>query len=346
VESGKQIYESLLQRAKETGVAGELKASNIRVVDQAEQPRGAVSPRTRVNVMLGMVAGALLAFTLAFFFEYLDSRLKSPDEIKAHLGMATLGILPALAPNACKGSDPLLSTGVPPNFAEAFRTLRTNVLFSSADEGARVLVVTSTGPGEGKTMVASNLSIGLAQAGQRVLLIDADMRRPRLHDVFTQPQEPGLSNLLVGTASAGEGICKTDTSGLWVLPSGRIPPNPAELLGSQRFRDFLRTLKEHFDCIVVDSPPAMAVADAAIVAHLATGVVFVVGADMTARQGAKAAIEQLDHARARFVGAVLNRVELDKNPYYYAKYYRREYSSYYVAAPAAASQALETKASL
>jgi capsular exopolysaccharide synthesis family protein len=164
--------------------------------------------------------------------------------------------------------------------------------------------------------------------------------------VFTQPQEPGLSNLLVGTASAGEGICKTDTSGLWVLPSGRIPPNPAELLGSQRFRDFLRTLKEHFDCIVVDSPPAMAVADAAIVAHLATGVVFVVGADMTARQGAKAAIEQLDHARARFVGAVLNRVELDKNPYYYAKYYRREYSSYYVAAPAAASQALETKASL
>jgi capsular exopolysaccharide synthesis family protein len=335
VQSSKQMYESLLQRAKETTVSGELKTSNIRIVDVAEQPRGPVSPRKALNLLLAVVGGTFVAFGLAFFFEYIDSRIKSPDELKAHLGLPALGIVPALGEKSSIGKDPLISSGVPPNFAEAFRTLRTNVLFSSAEEGARVLVVTSTGPGEGKTMVASNMAIAFAQAGQRVLLIDADMRRPRLHDVFRRLPEPGLSNLLVGTAKASEALQKSDTPGLWVMTSGRIPPNPAELLGSQRFKDFLKSLKDHFDCVIVDSPPVMAVSDATIAAHIATGVVFVVGADMTSRHSAKAAIEQLSNAHVHFVGAVLNRVELDRNPYYYAKYYRREYSSYYTNASAA-----------
>ena len=185
VQSSKQLYESLMQRAKETGVSGELKSSNIRVVDQAERPRGAIAPRKALNMVLGLLAAASCwRFGLAFFFEYLDSRIKTPDELKAHLGLPSLGMVPALAPKSWSGKEPLIHTGVPPGFAEAFRTIRTNVLFSSADEGSRTLVVTSTGPGEGKTTVASNLAIGFAQAGQRVLLIDADMRRPRVHEVF------------------------------------------------------------------------------------------------------------------------------------------------------------------
>jgi capsular exopolysaccharide synthesis family protein len=329
VESSKQIYESLLQRTKETGVATELKSSNIRVIDKAERPRAPVTPRTGTNMLLALLSGSVLAFGLAFFFEYLDSRIKTPDELKAHLGLPSLGMVPALDAKTWKDKEPLLHAGVPPGFAEAFRTVRTNVLFSSAQEGSRVLVVTSTGPGEGKTTVATNLAISFAQAGQRVLLIDADMRRPRVHSVFGCKQEPGLSNLMVGNARASETVHKTPVPGLWVLGAGRIPPNPAELIGSQRFRDFLASLKEHFDLVLVDSPPVMAVTDAAIVAHAANGVVFVVGAEMTCRNAARAAVEHLEQGRAHFVGAVLNRVELERNAYYYSHYYRREYGVYY-----------------
>ena len=329
VESNKQLYESLLQRAKETGVSSELKTSNIRVVDKAERPRGPVSPRKQLNLLLGLLGGGMLAFGLAFFFEYIDSRIKTPDELKVHLGLPSLGMVPALDPKTWKGKEPLINNGVPPNFAEAFRSVRTNVLFSSAEEGSRSLVITSTGPGEGKTTVAANLAVGFAQAGQRVLIIDADMRRPRVHEVFGQNQEPGLSNLMVGNAKASETVRKSGIPGLWILAAGRIPPNPAELLGSQRFKDFLNSLKDHFDWVIVDSPPVMAVTDAAIAANAASGVVFVVGAEMTSRHAARQAVDQLEQGRARFVGAVLNRVEIEKNAYYYSQYYRKEYGAYY-----------------
>jgi capsular exopolysaccharide synthesis family protein len=332
VQSSKQIYDSLMQRAKETGVSGELKTSNIRVVDRAEQPRLPVTPQKTLNLLVAIFGGGILACLLAFFFESMDSRVKSPDEIKGHLALPCLGLVPALDPKVFKDAEPLISNGVPPNFGEAFRGLRTNVLFSSAQEGSRSLVVTSTGPGEGKTLVASNLAIGFAQAGQRVLLIDADMRRPRVHECFKAQQEPGLSNLLVGTAKASETVRKTEVPGLWMMPSGHIPPNPAELLGSQRFKDFLHSLGAHFDWVIVDTPPVMAVTDATIVAHQATGVVFVVGAEMTSRHNARHAVEQLHKGHARFVGAVLNRVEVERNAYYYSQYYRREYAAYYQAA--------------
>jgi polysaccharide biosynthesis transport protein len=328
VESSKQIYNSLMQRAKETGVAGELKTSNIRVVDLAERPRGPVSPQKRTNEMLALVGGMLMSLGLVFFFEYLDSRIKTPDEIRTHLGLAHLGLLPAL--DLKKGSDyPLLSAGVPANFSEAFRAVRTNVLFSTAEEGARSVVITSTGPGEGKSLVASNLAVSLAQAGQRVLLIDADMRKPKAHEIFRFNQEPGLSNVMVGSAKASEAVRKTAVQGLWALMAGRIPPNPAELLGAQRFRDFMTSLEAHFDWIVIDTPPIMAVTDASLVAHNATGVVFVIGAEMTSRHAAKRALEQLGQANARLIGSVLNRVNLHRHGYYYSQYYRREYTQYY-----------------
>ena len=329
VQSNKQLYESLLQRAKETGVSTELKTSNIRVVDEAERPRTPVSPRKALNLSLALMAGSFLAFGLTFFFEYLDSRIKTPDEITSYLGVASLGMVPALRADASTGADPLISRGVPPNFAEAMRSIRTNILFSSTEEGSRSLVVTSTGPSEGKTLVAANLAISLAQAGQRVLLVDADMRRPRVHTMFNQRQEPGLSNLMVGQAAPSAAMRKSSVPGLWLLTAGRIPPNPAELLGSKRFKDFIHTLREHFDTVIIDSPPIMAVTDAAIAASSTNGIVFVIGAEMTSRQAARAAIDQLEKSRPGFIGAVLNRVDLDRNGYYYSNYYRREYGQYY-----------------
>jgi capsular exopolysaccharide synthesis family protein len=329
VQSTKQMYDSLMQRAKETGVSTELKTSNIRVVDAAERPGRPTSPQRALNLLLGVLGGAMLGVGLGFFFEYLDSHVKTPDELRAHLGLVSLGMLPALQTKELGGMYPLLGGRVTGAFTEAFRAVRTNIIFSSAEEGSRTLVVTSTGPGEGKTTFASNLAVSLAQTGQRVLLIDADMRKPKLQEAFGVPQEPGLSNVLVGSAKANEAVRKSKTPGLWLLPAGRIPPNPAELLGSQRCKELMNTLKEHFEWIIVDSPPVMAVIDAAVIAHRATGVVFVVGADMTSRHAAKAAIGQLQNAQAKFVGAVLNRVELEKHHYYYSQYYKKEYAHYY-----------------
>jgi capsular exopolysaccharide synthesis family protein len=331
VKSNRQIYDTLMQRAKETGVAGELRASNIRVVDPAETPRKPVKPQTLLNLFLAVLGGGIFAIGLSFFFEYMDSRIKSPDELRTHLGLPSIGLIPVLG-KSWHGGDPLISNGVPPNFAEAFRTVRTNVLFSAAAEGSRSLVVTSTAPGEGKTTVASNLAIGFAMAGQRVLLIDADMRRPRAHQIFGTPQEPGLSHIIVGNGKLSECVKKTDVPNLWVLASGHIPPNPAELLASRRFKDLLRSVGEHFDAVVVDTPPVMAVTDAVMVANVASGVVFVVGAEMTSRHAAQAAVQQLTRGHAKFVGAVLNRVEVERHSYYYAHYYRRDYAAYYQSA--------------
>ena len=331
VESSRQIYDSLMQRAKETGVSAELKSSNIRIVDAAERPRVPASPRRNFNMLIALFGGSMLGIGLAFFFEYLDNRIKTPDEVKTHLGLPALGMVPAIGEKALNGAYPLLGAGTPPNFNEAFRTVRTNVLFSSAEEGSKTLLITSTGPGEGKTTFSCNLAVSLAQTGQRVLLIDADMRKPKVNEAFGVSQEPGLSNLLVGGVKASESVRKTKIPGLWLLPAGKLPPNPAELLGSQRFKEFLLSLKEHFDTIVIDSPPVMAVADAAVIAHRTTGVVFVVGAEMTSRYAAKAALDQLENARARFVGAVLNRVDIEKHSFYYSQYYKKEYARYYQA---------------
>lgn len=327
-ESNRQVYEALLQRTKETGISGELKSSNIRVVDSAEVPTRPVLPQRQRDLSVATINGLVLALGLVFLFEYLDNRIKSPQELRAHLGLPFLGMIPAI-----DSSGPtLLHNGVPPQFAEAIRGVRTNVLFSSADEGVRMIVVTSAGPGEGKSMFSSNLSVSLAQAGQRVLHIDADMRRPRVHEIFELSQEPGLSNLLVGDCKPSEAVKITTVQNLCVLPAGMIPPNPAELLGSKRCTEYFATLSEHFDWVIIDSPPVLAVSDASILANSATGVLFVVGADQTSRRTAKAAVDQLHSVQAHVIGAVLNRVDLDRNAYYYSTYYRKEYSRYYAQA--------------
>jgi polysaccharide biosynthesis transport protein len=325
--SNRQIFDSLMQRTKETGISGELKSSNIRVVDPAEVPRRPSSPDKPRNLGFALFGGLAFALGLSFFFEYMDSCLKTPDDLKSMLGLPYLGMVPALSGKLAH--DPLINSGVPANFGEAFRAIRTNVLFSSGEGGGRSMVVTSTAPGEGKTVVSSNLAIALAEAGQRVLLIDADMRKPRIHSVLGVRQEPGLSNVLVGAAKPSEAVRKTNVVNLWVLPAGKQPPNPAELLGAKRFKDFVTTATEHFDWVILDTPPVMAVTDSCVVAHLTNGVLFVVAAEMTNRDTAARALEQLVRAKGRPMGGVLNRVDLQNNAYYYSQYYRQEYGDYY-----------------
>jgi len=322
----RQIFEGLMQRAKETGISGDLKTSNIRIVDAAESPRGPVSPNIPNNLLAALLGGGLLAVGLAFLLEYLDNRLKNPEEVQRHLGLPFLGMIPALFGQPV--TEMLISNGVPPTFSESFRSLRTNVLFSAMPDGPRSLAVTSTGPGEGKTLVATNLAIGLAHAGYRVLLMDADMRRPRVHAAFNRARQPGLSNILVSDATYSESVQQTTVKGLSIIAAGTLPPSPADLLGANRFSDLLADLSARYDWVIVDTPPVMAVTDPSVVAHLAGGVLFVVGAEMTNRNVARHAIDQLQHGRAKFVGAVLNRVDLKHHSYYYSAYYSRSYGDY------------------
>ena len=329
-ESNRQIYDALMQRSKETGITGELKTSNIRIVDEAEVPRGPVRPNTSRDLMLGLLGGLVAGIGLAFFVDYLDNRIKNPDEIKHFLGLSFLGLVPGLADKEVgKGQSPILTEVLPQNFAEAFRVIRTNVLFSTAEEGARSVLVTSTQPREGKTVVAANLAIALAQSGQRILLLDADMRKPRQHNLMKLSQSPGLSSLLVGKAKANDTVQKSAVGNLWVLPAGPAPPNPAELLGSIRFKELMKSLGQHFEWIVVDSPPVMAVTDASVIAHHTTGVVFVIGSEQVNRYATRTAVEQLRGSKATILGAVLNRVNIRRNPYYYARYYKHDYAEYY-----------------
>lgn len=327
-ESNKQIYESLMQRTKETDIASDRKSTNIRVVDQAETPKAPISPNLRRSFMLSLIAGLTLSLGLVFFVDYLDSRLKTPQDLKAYLGVPFLGLIPAV-PRGKDVGNPLLTDIGPGGFAEAFKTVRTNVLFSSADDGLRSLVVTSAGPGEGKSICSANIAIALAQTGLRVLLVDADMRRPRVHEIFGVPDEPGLSNLLTGNAKASEVIQKSSLEKLWVMSAGHIPVNPAELLSSLRFVDFLAALEDHFDWVVLDTPPVLVVSDSMVVANKATGVVFVVGADQTSRNAARNAVDQLQATNANVLGSVLNRADVQRHSHYYSSYYRKEYARYY-----------------
>ena len=322
------MFAGLLQRSRETGIAGELRTSNIRVVDPAEVPRAPSSPNLRRNFRFALLGGLLFAVGLAFCFEYLDNRIKEPDELKKVLGLSFLGMVPAFKPKDVTG-PPLMGNGMPAAFCEAFRGIRSNLMFASADGGPKTIVVTSTGPGEGKTVVSTNIAAALAQSNARVLLIDADMRRPKAHEIFGVSREPGLSNVLVGNAKASEAVRRTLKPNLWLLPCGKLPPNPAELLGSAKFQEFLLSLNEHFDWVIIDSPPVMAVTDAGVLAHSVMGVVFVVGSEMTNKWTARNALELLDAARPNYLGAILNKVDVHKNPYFYSKHYRKEYQKYY-----------------
>jgi capsular exopolysaccharide synthesis family protein len=332
-DSNKKLYENLLERTKESGAAGEFKGSNVTIVDKAEVPRTPVLPQVKRDLLVAAFGGCLLAFALAFGFEYIDSRIKTPDEVKAYLGMPCLGMVPVVPIKNQLGETPLLNGEATAAFSEAIRAVRTAVLFASADEGARSIVVTSTGPHEGKTLVASSLAIALAQTGQRTIVLDADMRRPRMHQALGRSQEPGLSNLLVGESTLTDAVRPTTIQNLWILPAGHIPPNPAELLGSKKYDELLAELKRRFDTVIVDAPPVMPVTDAALLAHTAGGVLFVIGAEMTPRQSAAAAIEQLTNANAKFLGAVLNRVHIERHAYYYSAYYHKAYGKYYQQAP-------------
>jgi succinoglycan biosynthesis transport protein ExoP len=296
------------------------------VQDRAEVPGAPFSPNTRREWFTAMMAGMLVAFGLAFGIEYLDDTVKTPEDVSKRLGLPLLGLVPAIRGDRV----PLLSEPVPHDFGEAFRSLRTSLVFTAGAGEARVIAVTSSQPLEGKTTTACNLATALALGGSRVLLIDADMRRPGLHRFMGVENGVGLSQLLVGLARVREAVQRTTDPNLVVITAGRTPPNPSELLASDRMKSFIANLGHGpFDWIVLDTPPVLAVTDAVVLASVVSAVVFVVGSEMTRRVHAERALGTLRAGKPRSIGVVLNRVDFDRNKYYYARYYGYNYKSYY-----------------
>ena len=326
-DSSRQIYDKLLQQMNEFAVTREDRFSKITRVDSAEVPRAPLGTAAMNDIRYGLAGGVLLGILVAFGLERADNRVKTPKQLK-DLGLAILGLVPrVVAANAAAG--PLLSRKTPPAFNEAFRGIRTNVRLSIAVEGMRSVVVTSPRAGDGKTSVVGNLGVALALADQRVLLIDADMRRPRLHKVFDLPQQPGLSDLLVGQATAAEAVRRLDIPNLHVLTCGTTPPNPSELLESRRFAEFLDRLQKHFDWVILDAPPILPVTDASVLSGKVNGVIFVVSAEQTPLPALRGALEQLGKTQAHVLGAVLNGVDMERRGYYYTEYYNRDTAKYY-----------------
>ena len=331
-ESNRQVYESLLQREKELRVVSNSRANNVRLLDRAEVPGAPFTPNTRRAWLMAVLFGLGFGIAAAFAIDYLDDTVKTPEDVTWRLHLNFLGLVPKVHGER----HPLLSGPVPHDFGEAFRALRTALVASSGTDATRLIAITSTQPLEGKTTTAVNIALALAIGGARVLLIDADMRRPSLHKAMRMPNDRGLAELLGGKSRMREVVQRCGDPNLLVITAGRTPSNPSELLASDRMRAFLHQLTTGpFDWVIIDTPPVLAVTDAVVLAPLVHSVSFVVGADMTRWRLAERAIETLQAGHPRSIAAILNRVDFDRNRYYYSRYYGHQYKSYYAEAPAA-----------
>ncbi|HZI80125.1 MAG TPA: polysaccharide biosynthesis tyrosine autokinase [Vicinamibacterales bacterium] len=328
-QSNRQVYETLLQRQKELQVLASSRGNNVRLVDDAEIPRAPFVPDMKRSLMMATLAGLALALGLVGGLTYLDDTVKTPEDVAQKLQVPFLGMVPKVP-----GGGALLSGDHPHTFGEAFRSLRTALAFSNGPASGRVIVVTSSQPLEGKTTTASNLAIALALGGEKVLLVDADLRRPNLHKTLGIENTVGLSHLLTDQASPRDVIRETSTSNLWVITAGQVPPNPSELLASDRMSALLNPVHGWFDWVIVDTPPVLAVTDAVILAPLAAGVAFVIRSEMTPRRHVRRALETLMTGQPKLHGVVLNGVDLERNKYYYSRYYGYEHTDYYKASAA------------
>jgi succinoglycan biosynthesis transport protein ExoP len=334
-EQSSKMYGLIAARQKEIDITGPMKTNNVRVLERAIVPSVPVRPKPIQNLLIGLLMGLATGVGLAFAIEALDNTLKTQADVEQFLGVPVLGLVPmiGLAPGAepVQANDNLrerdLGVFLDPKSvaAECCRSIRTNILFMSPDRPLKTMVVTSPSPQEGKTTTAINLGVTMAEAGGRVLIIDTDMRRPRLHRSFGVPNQTGISTVIVGKATLEEAIKRTDVPNLDVLTCGPVPPNPSELLHTSRFAVVLADCAKLYDRIILDSPPTSAVTDPAVLGNLADGVVLVVKAGETTREAAMHARKQLATAKARLFGVVVNAIDFSNPAYGYEYYYRNYY---------------------
>lgn len=319
VDTNRQLYEGLLQRYKEIGVAGGVGSNNISIVDRGIVPTGRFKPNLPLNLAIGLMLGLMLGVLVAFVLEFLDDTIKAPEDIEQHLRMAVLGVIPHLKKQSVADAleDPRSA------FSESYRSVRTALQFSTDGGVPRTLLVTSAGAAEGKSTTALTLARNFAQLGKSVLLVEADLRNPSLHRALGMRAEQGLSSLLAGAASIQKVVNKTDDERLDVILAGPLPPNPAELLSGSRMLSMLSVAAQKYDQVIIDGPPVLGIADAPILSNLVGGTLLVVQAGDTRIKTAQTAIKRLAAARARLLGAVLTHYDAKVAGYGY------DYESYY-----------------
>jgi len=315
-------YASLLSSYEGIRLAEVQAMDNIVVAEPAELPRYPIKPRKLQNTLLAAVVGCMLAVGVAFLIEYLDDTIKSSEDISQAMGLSTLGAITRF--HSPDDHDRLITAAHPRSpISEEYRALRTNIQYSTVDKPLRTLLVTSVNPTEGKTTTVANLGTVMAQAGLSVIVVDSDLRRPALHNYFEVSKNLGLTNALLDKNPNPDGYLQpTEVENLRLLACGPLPPNPSELLNSQRMRDLIEQLKEEADVLLFDSPPILAVTDASILANQVDGVLLVVDAGTTRREVAQRGKEQLDKVGANVLGAALNKLShKGAGGYYYYYYY-------------------------
>lgn len=327
VETNKELYSGLLQRMKEIGVAGGVRENNVAIIDEASTPMEPFAPNMKFNAIIALILGACGGTGLAFFFRFLDNTVRRPEDIEELVGLPTMGLIPAN-----KGRNRLRTRSLSDkelaffsinhrqsDISESYRALRTSLMFSTLNEGMpKTLLVTSTIPGEGKTTTACNLASVLTQNGERTLLIDADLRRARLHEYFDKSRIPGLTQRIMRRdLPMANYVHETNIKNLFVITSGTIPLNPTEILGPKWISKLLERFSEIFDHVIIDSAPVMGLADALVLSRSVGGVLMVTASGQTTKEALKHSIRRLRQVNAPLLGIVLNKVDLESPEYSY-----------------------------
>jgi succinoglycan biosynthesis transport protein ExoP len=346
-DSNRLLYDGLLQRLKEASLAAGLDSSNIRIVDEARVPLHPARPNIPMNLEFALLIGLVGGVAIAFAMEALDTTIRTPEQAETVSGLPILGVIPLQSsfdkavtsiakarllktfPRNGERPRPLISYLEPQSeTAEAYRALRTSILLSSVSHPPRSILVTSSVPQDGKTITCVNVGIVLAQQGKRILLVDADMRRPTIHKIFGMSGQTGLSNILTGNAKVSDAIQATVQPNLFALPAGPIPPHPSELLSSALMQDLLKRWREEYDHIIIDSPPVISVTDAVLLSVQADAVLLIIRSGQTTTAHVRRTRNLLQSVKASLLGVVVNAADLASPDYYYY-YYGSKYRGYY-----------------
>jgi len=333
VDTNRELYDGLLQRMKEVGVVAGVTTNNISIVDPAKVPGSAYKPNLKNNLALALGIGLMVGVLLAYLLEHMDDSVKTAKDLEGRVRLPVLGVIP-MASTKGRGMDAkpvaLLAAEDPKSpLAEAARSLRTSLMLSTSEGAPKLIHVTSPGPGEGKSTVASNVAIAFAQAGGKVLIVDADLRSPSLHGAFSLPNSLGLSNYLTSDIKPAEIAQPTQVLRLFAITSGPLPPNPVELLSGAKMLDLLSIAAERFDYVIVDGPPVIGLADAVVLGSICNGTIFVVDAGRTRYGQIDGAMKRLRAANVTILGTVVDRFGRDGHGYGYGYGYGYDYDYRY-----------------
>jgi succinoglycan biosynthesis transport protein ExoP len=359
LDSNRTLYEGLLEKLKEAGVTAGLRSNNFRIINSARVPTAPSEPNIPRNLAFALVVGVISGVGLAFLLENMDNTVRTPEQAQAISALPSLGMIPLGSKSADHGSsgkrlaltaskevvETVTQIRPQSQMAESYRALRTSLLLSNLGAPPKVIMVTSARPQEGKTTTSINTAIVLAQKGVRVLLMDADLRRPSIHKVLGMGPRSGLSNVLTGSATLQQTITTSPVlPNLFIMSAGTPPPNPAELLASSNMKDLLAELRGMYDHIVIDTPPTLSVTDAVVLSPRADATILVIRSGQTTKQALRRSRDILMQVNAHVAGVLLNAVDLTSPDYYYYYEYQGKYGLYYQEEAPGASKEVEPKA--